>query len=327
MASVFLLALCITTALFHVTNAGCPFANMMNSYNFTGEWSYNVSSDGSVAYVMHICHLEDHEMYFTVAHNNTPDVLLGFGHGNWSQNSMMFGGQSFEINNGSSASRGFGVGMNMEVHQWYFHDTTGRSIGMAEGPKKETIDVRRCAIPYGMDVRKEYFTEFWEKKRAFHREQRIKRRTRDRAKKKLARAERKKPKWQKYYERFLEIVGFAEEMDDNPTNITDEEVNAKFVYEIAPDFPNLFGKTWNTEDGLTVTIMDEDNGCFNGKPLANITTVYYGMAVNSYTEREDGTREGQFFVQIDKVEIYPFMISVCEYCWEIPPHFISTHHL
>jgi len=277
---------------------------MMNSYNFTGEWSYNLTADGSVAYVMHICHLEDHEMYFTVAHNNTPDVILGFGHGNWSQNSMMFGGQSYEINNGSSAPRGFGVGMNMDVHKWYFHDTMGRSVEMAEGPKREVIEVKRCAIPYGMDVRGQYFSEFWEKKRAFHKEQRIKRRTRDRAKKKLARAERKKPKWQKYYEKFMELIGLQEGVPENPTNITDEEINAKFVYEKEAHFPNLFGKTFqNEKDGLTVTIMDEDNGCFNGQPLANITTVYYGMAVNSYVEKPDGSREGQFFVQIDKDEV------------------------
>ena len=94
-----------------------------------------------------------------------------------------------------------------------------------------------------------------------------------------------------------------EPLPENPTNITDEEVNAKFVYDAVADFPNLYGKTWrNEEDGLTVTIMDEDNGCFNGEPLANITSTYYGMAVNSYIERADGSREGQFFVQIDKVK-------------------------
>merc|ERR1712129_1566 len=61
--------------------------------------------------------------------------------------------------------------------------------------------------------------------------------------------------------------------------------------------------TWQDDDGLTVTIMDEDNGCFNGHALSNITAVYYGMAVNSYIERADGSREGQFFVQIDKDEL------------------------
>eukprot|EP00486_Rosalina_sp_Unknown_P001590 CAMPEP_0201565282 /NCGR_PEP_ID=MMETSP0190_2-20130828/4286_1 /ASSEMBLY_ACC=CAM_ASM_000263 /TAXON_ID=37353 /ORGANISM="Rosalina sp." /LENGTH=365 /DNA_ID=CAMNT_0047982599 /DNA_START=21 /DNA_END=1118 /DNA_ORIENTATION=+ len=283
-----------------ISNAGCPFAAMMNNYNFTGDWSYNVSTDGKIAYVMHICHFDNHEMYFTLAKNDTPDVIIGFGAGNWSQTSMMIGGQLYEINNGTSEPHGFGVGMNMEIHKWWLQDPM-RSTEFDENAKSESFDKKICAIPFGIDIRREYWQTFWDTKRKFHRQQRIKKRVKDRERKRRLRAEKKKPQYIKYYEQFLDFIGFGEEVDDT---ISDEELTTKFVYDEKPNFPSLYGQTWiNNEQNLQFTLIDEKNGCFNGESLSNITIAYFGVGINSYIEKENGIRNGQFFVQIDQNQV------------------------
>ena len=286
----------------NISFAGCPFAAMMNNYNFSGDWSYNVSkNDNIIGYVMHICHFDNHEMYFTLAKNNTPNIIIGFGSGNWSQTSMMIGGQVFEINNGTSESHGFGVGMNMEIHKWWLQDPM-QSTEVYQGKSRAIFNNKICGIPFGIDIRREYWQKFWDTKRKFHREQRIKKRVRDRERKRKLRAQKKKPNYIKYYEQFLDFIGFGEPVNDT---ISEEELNAKFVYNEKPNFPNLFGQTWiNNEDKLQFTLIDENNGCFNGEELSNISIAYYGVGINSYIEKENGIRNGQFFLQIDKVKLY-----------------------
>merc|ERR1719242_521283 len=101
----------------------------------------------------------------------------------------MISGQMYSINNGTSASHGFGIGMNMEVHQWWYQ-SPHHSTPLAESTKAEkTFDNALCFIPYGIDIRRDYFTKFWDTKRKFHRNQRIQKRRRDRKAKK---AEKKK---------------------------------------------------------------------------------------------------------------------------------------
>ena len=300
----FIYTFLIITSLFsYILDAGCPFAAMMNSYNFSGDWSYNTSIDNldkNEGYVMHMCHFANHEIYFTLAKNDTPDIMIGFGSGNWSQSSMMIGGQVFEINNGTSAPHGFGVGMNMEVHKWWIQDPI-RSTALDEGKKYKDFDIKLCAIPYGIDIRREYFERFWNAKRKFHREQRIKKRVRDRARKKKLREDKKKPRYIKYYEQFLDFIGLGEDEENN--TISDEELNIKFTYDEQPQFPNLFGKSWiNNDDQLQFTLIDENNGCFNGEELSNISIAYYGVGINSFIEKENGIRNGQFFLQIDQVK-------------------------
>eukprot|EP00484_Ammonia_sp_Unknown_P030295 CAMPEP_0197033970 /NCGR_PEP_ID=MMETSP1384-20130603/12221_1 /TAXON_ID=29189 /ORGANISM="Ammonia sp." /LENGTH=368 /DNA_ID=CAMNT_0042463837 /DNA_START=20 /DNA_END=1126 /DNA_ORIENTATION=+ len=295
--------LCILLSTFsNVCFAGCPFAAMMNSYNFSGDWSFLVSSESTEAYVMHMCHFENHEIYFTLARNNTPDALIGFGAGNWSQTSMMIGGQVWKINNGSSVSHGFGIGMNMEAHTWWIQDPF-RSAALHEGTKSTTFDRRVCAIPYGTNERRTYFEQFWDAKRKFHRSQRVKKRVRDRERKRKLRAEKKKPAYVKYYEQLLDWIGWAES-DDAVSVSDDEDLDEKFVYEEAPSFPNIYGQTWvNKEDEIEFTMVDESHGCFNGELLSNISIAHYGVAVNSYIEKAVGIRNGQFFVQLDQNEL------------------------
>merc|ERR1712228_177126 len=294
------LFLFIFTLLYTVSNAGCPFAAMMNNYNFSGDWSFNTTEDGTDAYVMHICHFENHEMYFSLAKNDTPHHIIGFGAGNWSQTNMMIGGQMYSINNASSTPHGFGIGMNMEALQWWFQ-SPNHSTRLDEGNKSEAFDSKLCVIPYGIDVRKEYFHTFWDKKRKFHRQQRIQKRMRDRKKRNKEKKNKKKPIYVQYYEEFLDFFGFGDVEVENAT--LNETINAKFVYDIEPNFPSIYGKTWTNEDGLSATIEDAENGCFGGERLSNLSIAHFGVGVNSYIENEDGIRNGQFFVMIDKDEV------------------------
>lgn len=288
--------------LLHNVHAGCPFAAMMNNYNFSGDWSFNATEDGSLAYVMHICHFENHEMYFSLAKNDTPDTIIGFGAGNWSQTNMMIGGQMYSINNASSASHGFGIGMNMEVHQWWFQSPY-HSTPLDEGNKSDAtaFDAAFCVIPYGIDVRRDYYKKFWDTKRKFHREQRIQKRVRDRRRRKKEKAEKKKAVYIKYWEEFLDFIGFGEEEEAENATLN-EIINAKFVYDEVAEFPNIFGKTWtDAENGLSATIEDAENGCFGGERLSNISIAHYGVGINSFIEKENGMRNGQFLVMIDEV--------------------------
>eukprot|EP01084_Bolivina_argentea_P218432 370684_1 len=283
--------------LITISNAGCPFAAMMNTYNFTGDWSYNISANSPVAYLMHICHFPNNEVYFSIVKNNTND-LIGFGSGNWSQSNMMIGGQVFEINNGTSYWHGFGIGMNMQVHKWWIQDPY-KSQPLDEGQKGTADDyIPQCIIPYGIDIRNAYFTKFWDAKRKFHRTQRIEKRRRERAKTKKLRAEKKKPIYVKYYEKFLDFIGFGEQDQFNAT--IDAIINAKFSYDEKPQFPTLFGTSWTTDNGLMVTFIDENNGCFNGEMFTNITVAFYSMGINAIIEKENGIKNGQFFVQTEE---------------------------
>merc|ERR1719242_1826995 len=213
----------------------------------------------------------------------------------------MISGQMYSINNGTSASHGFGIGMNMEVHQWWYQ-SPHHSTPLAESTKAEkTFDNALCFIPYGIDIRRDYFTKFWDTKRKFHRNQRIQKRRRDRKAKKAEKKKKKRPIYQKYYEDFIDLIGFGEIEEENKT--LSEIINAAFVYDEVADFPTIFGKTWTNEDGLSATIEDAENGCFGGERLSNLSIALYGVGVNSYIEKEDGLRNGQFLVMIDEDKV------------------------
>jgi len=265
-----------------------------------------VTDDGSIAYVMHICHFENHEMYFSLAKNDTPDTIIGFGAGNWSQTNMMIGGQMYAINNATSAPHGFGIGMNQELHRWWYQ-SPHHSTPIDEGTKSEAaattgFDASVCIIPYGIDVRRDYYQQFWDTKRKFHREQRIQKRVRDRRRRKKEKAEKKKANYVKYFEQFMDLIGMGD--PDEPENATlNAIIEAKFVYNVVSDFPTIFGKTWTNENGLSATIEDAENGCFGGERLSNISIAHHGVGINSYIEKADGMRNGQFMVMIAEDEV------------------------
>eukprot|EP01084_Bolivina_argentea_P251894 422666_1 len=296
----------LITACVHLSSASCPFAAMMNSYNFSGYYSYNLSQDTKAtkdtneAYVMQMCQFPNNEIYFTLAKNDTRHALIGFGSGNWSQSSMMIGGQAFKINNGTTPSHGFGIGMNMEVHKWWYQSPF-RSAPLDDA--NAGLDHQTCGVPYGRDIRAEYWTDFWDHKRKFHRNQRVEKRKREREQRAKRRAEKKKPIYVKYYERLLDFIGLTEKNETDTDTASDAIINAKFVYDKVPDFPTLFGQTWHTEDGVTMTLIDEANGCFNGELFSNVSLAYFGVGINTFIEKENGIKNGQFFLQISPTEL------------------------
>jgi len=223
---------------------------------------------------------------------------------------MGISGQMYSINNRSSASHGFGIGMNMEIHQWWYQ-SPHHSTALNEGQKSENaaaFDTKLCVIPYGIDVRREYLNRFWDLKRKFHRNQRIQKRRRDRKKKKKEKLLKKRPFYEVYYDDFLGLFGFGEVEEENQT--LSEIINAKFVHDEVANFPTIVGKTWMNEDGLSATIEDAENGCFNGERLSNLTIALNGVGINSYIEKEDGAiRNGQFLVMIDEDEVIGSLIT------------------
>merc|ERR1712244_112900 len=50
----------------------------------------------------------------------------------------------------------------------------------------------------------------------------------------------------------------------------------------------------------SASIEDEKNGCFNGERFSNLTIALNGVGINSYIEKKDGIKNGQFLVMIDE---------------------------
>ena len=70
-------------------HALCPFARMMNQYNFSGEWIMTHPDNGD-KYMLHVCHPTGNEIYFGFSKFEEPDWLIGFGGGNWVSTSVLY---------------------------------------------------------------------------------------------------------------------------------------------------------------------------------------------------------------------------------------------
>ena len=248
--------------LVNSNHGGCPFMNQMSRYNFTGNWSYNFDNK---SYIMNICHLKSSEIYFTLSleNNSGNNNIVGYGSGNWSNDNMAIVGKKLEISiresNGYSI---FAMGMNQQQHQWYYQDIF-KSVPVNQ-ISKQIHDYKMCGIPYGIDIRQQYWNEFWDAKNGY-----------------VGKFWNAKQKLRR------ELIKKGETIDmDKLDRMTNDKIG-EFVYHKKPHFPTLFHTSWISNDRYIVSFQNENNSCImdqlNGNivSLYNITVMYDGIGIGS----------------------------------------------
>jgi len=136
--------------------------------------------DEGTPYVLHICHPRGNEMFFGMARNDTPNILIGFGGGNWSQWNLGIIGIRYIFHDNKIDESGFLIGMNTEGHQWWYKDNN-KSLPINQ-TTQDWIGVGQCMVPFGYEIRREKH-EKWKKIRgAYHKAKRERAKT---AKKKI----------------------------------------------------------------------------------------------------------------------------------------------
>ena len=312
-------------------NGGCPFYQN-NKYNFTGDWSYIFEN---ISYTMHLCQLNTSEIYFTISINNSLNNnnhnIVGYGSGNWSASNMAIIGKKVDITgNNSNGYSIFAMGMNQQMHQWWYQDTF-KSIPINQ-ITKENNNSLLCGLPYGIDIRKDYWKEYNialnKYQRKFYKTK-IKMRPIMRQQKRDLLQENNK-----WYNKIRNIDAWKQFLIDTKNdfyglmgwNINEiskldelklkskkrskeaEELKAlvlkeigEFTYDVEPEFPTLFGTKWT--NGNEYIIFDNDkSSCFMKKNnmdpvnLWNFTIMYDGVGL-ACMYNNDGN---MMFLQTDK---------------------------
>jgi len=143
----------LVACLMTLTQAACPYAKMMQTYNFSGDWV--MQDDNGTSYVLHVCHPKGNEIFFGIAKNDTPNTLFGFGGGNWSQWNLGIIGIRYIFHGNKIDESGFIIGMNTEGHQWWFKDNN-QSLPINQ-TTQQWISDSLCMVPFGFEIRREKY--------------------------------------------------------------------------------------------------------------------------------------------------------------------------